>query len=293
MKSAGREFDGMSVVLISGANSGIGYEAALAFARAGHRVMAGSRSPARAEHLVKLAADESLPLQVVQLDVTRDDSVSTAVRITNETWGPVDILINNAAISVVGAVEVQPEQVVRDTFETNFFGPLRLIRAVLPSMRARRQGTIILVGSLNGRIPAPNSGVYAASKQAAAAMSDALAIEVEGLGIRVGCVEIGPYRTGMVNAARVADDPAPPDYAPLLDALRARTRQRMADSGDPAEVAAAIMAMAASSSPPLRQPVGRHAQTWLAEDQIGERFRQGLRRELGLQDPSFPAPSVG
>jgi NAD(P)-dependent dehydrogenase (short-subunit alcohol dehydrogenase family) len=283
----------MSVVLISGGNSGIGYEAALAFARAGHRVMAGSRSPARADHLVKLASDESLPLHVVQLDVTQDESVSTAVRTTTETWGPIDVLINNAAISIVGAVEVQSDQVVRDTFETNFFGPLRLIRAVLPSMRARRRGTIILVGSLQGRLPAPNAGVYAASKQAAAALSDALAIEVEGLGIRVGCVEIGPYRTGMVNVPRIATDPVPPDYAPLLDALRSRTMQRMADSGDPAEVAAAILAMAASPAPPLRQPVGRHALTWLAEDQVGERFRQALRRELGVADPSFAKLAVG
>mgnify|MGYP001370643266 CR=1 FL=1 len=272
----------MSVVLISGASSGIGRLTALAFARAGHQVAAGCRSAGRAADLAAVAAQESLPLRVVDLDVTRPDSVTGAVREAGERFGPVDVLVNNAGVMCIGPVEGASEQTARRVFETNFFGPLLLIQAVLPSMRERRCGSIVLVGSLLGHVPAPGASVYAASKQAAAALHDALSFEVESFGIKVLSVDIGPYPTGI--GANAAAEPGPPAYAPLLDALRGRQARRLAESDDPAEVADAVVEAALGDGARLHVPVGKHAREHLDGDQLAERFLTGLRREIGRPD---------
>jgi NAD(P)-dependent dehydrogenase (short-subunit alcohol dehydrogenase family) len=272
----------MSVVLISGASGGIGRLTALAFARAGHQVAAGSRSAGRAADLAATAVAESLPLRVVSLDVTRPDSVSRAVRETCELFGPVDVLVNNAGVMSAGPVEGAPDDSARRVLETNFFGPLRLIQAVLPSMRERRQGSIVLVGSLLGHVPAPGASIYAASKQAAAALHDALSFEVAAFGIRVSSVDIGPYPTGI--GARADSAPGPAAYAPLLGALRARQARRLGESGDPAEVADAVVEAALGGGSRLHVAVGRHAREHLDDDDRAERFLNGLRRELGRHE---------
>ena len=269
----------MSVVLVSGANSGIGRLCALAFARAGHAVAAGSRSAERATELARAAAAESLPLRVVRLDVTDPASVTRAVAETVEQLGPVDVLVNNAGVMAAGPVECASEDSVRQVFETNVLGPLRLIQAVLQSMRERRHGSIVLVGSLLGRVPAPGASIYAASKQAAAALHDALSFEVEAFGIRVTTLDIGPYRTGITPQA-APDHAAAAAYAPVLDGLRARQARRLAESDDPAEVADAVVEAALRGSPLLHVAVGRHAREHLDGDDLADRFLGGLRREL-------------
>jgi NAD(P)-dependent dehydrogenase (short-subunit alcohol dehydrogenase family) len=182
----------------------------------------------------------------------------------------------------VGPAEAAPEDSVRRVFETNFFGPLRLIQAVLPSMRERRRGSIVLVGSLHGQVPAPGASIYAASKQAAAALHDALSFEVEPFGIRVSTIYLGPYRTGI--GAKAESDPGPPAYAPLLGALRARQARRLGESGDPAEVADAVVEAALGRCPRLHVAVGRHAKEYLDDDDRAERFLSGLRGELGRHE---------
>jgi NAD(P)-dependent dehydrogenase (short-subunit alcohol dehydrogenase family) len=269
----------VSVVLVSGANSGIGRLCALAFARAGHAVAAGSRAAERAAPLARAAAAESLPLRIVRLDVTDPASVVHAAHEARELFGPVDVLVNNAGVMAAGPVEGAAEDSVRQVFETNFLGPLRLIQAVLPSMRERRRGSIVLVGSLLGRVPAPGAGIYAASKQAAAALHDALSFEVEAFGIRVTSVDIGPYRTG-ITAGIAQDHAAAAAYAPMLDGLRARQARRLAESGDPAEVAEAVVEAALHGGPRLHVAVGRHAREHLGGDDLADRFLSGLRREL-------------
>jgi NAD(P)-dependent dehydrogenase (short-subunit alcohol dehydrogenase family) len=271
----------MSVVLVSGATSGVGMLAALAFARTGNQVAAGARSPEGAAALRRAAAAESLPLHAVALDVASRDSVEHAVGDIRERLGPVDVLVNNAGVVASGVVESITEEHARQVLETNFFGPLRLIQAVLPDMRERRGGSIVLIGSLHGRVPAPGAGLYAASKQAAAALHDALAFEAERFGIRVTTVELGPYRTGIGSRA-ITDPPRTAAYADLLTALRERTARRLSESGDPAEAAAAVVSLAGRAGPlPLRVPVGTHAAEWLSGDQRGEEFLRRLRADLG------------
>jgi NAD(P)-dependent dehydrogenase (short-subunit alcohol dehydrogenase family) len=269
--------------LVTGANSGIGLETAMVLGAAGYHVVAGARDPSRAEGLRARAVAAGLAIDVVPLDVTDDASVHAAVAAT----GPVDVLVNNAGTTAAAAVERTPDTVVRRVFETNFFGPLRLIRAVLPTMRARRQGAVVLVGSLSGRVPAPASGVYAASKQAAAVLSDALAIEAEPWGVRVSCVEIGPYRTNIAANAHVSG-PGESAYEDLERRVGARARRRMREAGEASEVAHAILHLAESDQPPLRLPVGRHAREELVGDDRAERFRKRLRTELAREGVEAP-----
>jgi NAD(P)-dependent dehydrogenase (short-subunit alcohol dehydrogenase family) len=273
----------MSVVLVSGATSGVGMLTALAFARAGNEVAAGARSAEGAAALRQAAAAESLPLQTVPLDVTSRDSVEQAIGDIRKRLGPVDVVVNNAGVVASGVVESITEEHARQVLETNFFGPLRLIQAVLPDMRERRRGTIVLIGSLHGRVPAPGAALYAASKQAAAALHDALAFEAERFGIRVSTLELGPYRTGIGSRA-LTDPPRSAAYADLLTALRERTARRLSESGDPAEVAAAVVSLVGADQAgplPLRIPVGPHAAEWLSGDQRGTEFLNRLRADLG------------
>ena len=224
----------MSVVLVSGANRGLGALIALEFARGGHRVFAGARRPDDAHDLRTAALSAQLSLDVVALDVTSEASTVEAVDRVVASAGTLDVLVSNAGIGGGGPIELATDDAVRRLFEVNTFGTLRLIRAALPVMRAQRRGNIIAVGSLSGRVPSPGMGVYAASKQAVVAIVEALALEVEQFGIRVSCVEPGPYRTQITGAT--APPPATSPYSVLMQALRARTKRRLAESGDPDEI---------------------------------------------------------
>ena len=167
------------VALITGASSGIGRATALHLAVRGYRVHATMRTPqAAGPSLVEQARSEALPITVSQLDVTDPASVARAVSAVLADSGHIDVLINNAGIGDLGPVEMVSEDDTRRMFETNVFGPLRMLRAVLPGMRARHHGTIVNVSSVAGRIVGGGNGMYAATKHALEAASEALALEV-------------------------------------------------------------------------------------------------------------------
>jgi NAD(P)-dependent dehydrogenase (short-subunit alcohol dehydrogenase family) len=188
-------------VLITGTSKGIGFETALAFARAGHTVHATMRNPAQAPSLAAIAATEKLPITVTAMDVDSDDSVTSGIA-SALAQGPVDILINNAGLECVGSVEETPLSTFRAVMETNFFGALRCTQAVLPHMRQRGGGCIVNVSSVAGRFAFPPFTPYCASKWALEALSEALAGEVKSSNIRVLLVEPGIVDTAM--ARRIA-----------------------------------------------------------------------------------------
>src|SRR5260370_15024978 len=168
------------VVLVTGCSSGFGLESALTFARAGYRVYATVRHPAKLRQVETAAAAEGLTLGIRELDVTNDRSVQQGVKGILEAEGRIDVLVNNAGVARVGPVELLPDALVRDTFETNFFGPLRTIRAVLPGMRAQRSGVIINISSVAGRPwGKPHTWAYDASKHALGTLSDGLALQLQ------------------------------------------------------------------------------------------------------------------
>ena len=142
----------MATILITGASKGIGMATALILGRAGHRVYATMRNPSQSPELAKIAADESLPISISVMDVDTDDSVSKAITAIQKGAGNIDVLVNNAGIEDRGSVEESDMSVFKRIMETNYFGVLRCIKAVLPQMRKRKDGCIINVSTVAGRI---------------------------------------------------------------------------------------------------------------------------------------------
>jgi NAD(P)-dependent dehydrogenase (short-subunit alcohol dehydrogenase family) len=232
----------VNVVVLTGCSSGFGLLSALTFARSGDRVYATMRDPAGGSRLAGVAAAEGLDVTVSQLDVTDDDSVRRAVGEVLEADGRIDVLVNNAGVLHLGSVELLAEEAFRATFETNFFGAIRMIRAVLPAMRAQGSGTIINVSSTAGRLPAPPMNwSYAASKAALGTLSDALGWELEPFGVKVVCLEPGFYPTQIVANAGMPADPDSP-YRGYEEAMVRFFDEGMKSEADPQIVAEAIVA---------------------------------------------------
>jgi NAD(P)-dependent dehydrogenase (short-subunit alcohol dehydrogenase family) len=247
----------MSVVLITGCNSGFGLETALAFARRGDVTFASMRDPRRATALRQRAEAEGLDFEVLALDVTNDASVAAAIRQVENRHGAIDVLVNNAGIDHAGPVETIPIERARAMFETNLWGPVRTSRAVLPAMRARRSGVIVNVSSIAGRIPPnPYGGFYAASKHALSVLSESLASEVGIFGIRVVCLEPSFFATGITGRAWPEDQAHGPygsDYAWIRAFISATVVKQGAD---PSIVARAVVRAVDDPSAPLHVLVG-------------------------------------
>ena len=192
----------MAVIFITGSSTGIGLATAVAFGRARHDVYATMRNPDRAPELASIAAKERLPIKVLPMDVDNDTSVGKAVAGVLAESGRIDVLVNNAGIAVTGPVEELPLAEFRRVMETNYFGALRCIQAVVRGMRERRDGHIINVSSIQGRISIPSYAAYAASKWALEAASEALAQEAKSFGIKVSIVEPGMIATPVWDKRR-------------------------------------------------------------------------------------------
>jgi len=235
------------VALVTGASSGFGKLTAEHLLAAGYRVFGTSRRPRSHESI-----------EMLQLDVQSDDSVEACVTELIARAGRIDLLVNNAGQIHASVVEETSLDVARDVFETNFWGVVRVTRAVLPSMRRQKSGHIINVGSLAGLIGVPGQGFYSASKFALEGYSETLAIELTPFGIGVSLIEPGFFRTslheGMSSSARRIDD---------YDAIRSGIEQSIARSieggDDPVKVAHAIVQVAKSGSARLRHRVGDDA----------------------------------
>ena len=255
----------MSVVLITGCSSGFGLEAALAFARRGDTTVATMRNLDKAAALRERAAAEGLDVQIERLDVCDGASVTECIGDVLERVGPIDVLVNNAGIGGGGPIETMNLDNAHRVLDTNFWGALRTIRAVLPAMRAQRAGVIINVSSLVSRLPGtPYQGMYAASKVALNAASESLAGEVAPLGIRVVSIEPGFFETAIQDNDISADEPPSEVYGADQQWLRSFFEAGGADGhASPAVVAEAIVAAASDPDTPLHVPVGDDAAMYL------------------------------
>ncbi len=250
----------MATVLITGTSRGIGLETALAFARAGHTVHATMRNPAASPQLRDIAAREKLPIHIATMDVDSDSSVTSAVNAILAAYGSIDVLVNNAGIESAGSVEEAPFADFRACMETNYFGMLRCIQALVPSMRQRRSGCIVNVTSVAGRLASGPLIPYMASKWAAEALSEGLAGEVKSFNIRVAIVEPGIIDTAM--ARRIGENEKQSAY-PHLARFAQMFQNSLKNPVPPTLVAEKILEIAESGTWQLRHPVGPDAAPFL------------------------------
>jgi NAD(P)-dependent dehydrogenase (short-subunit alcohol dehydrogenase family) len=246
----------MALAVVTGTSSGIGFATAVSLARAGHTVAATMRNLDGGAELRKIAEKEKLPIHLAALDVDDDASVREAFAQAVAQHGSIDILVNNAGIGGGGAVEETPLELFRNVMETNFFGGLRCIKAVVPSMRERRRGTIVNVTSVAGRMANTPQASYAASKWAFEALSECLAQEMRAFNVRVAIVEPGVIATPIFTKARPLQEGSPYPHSKRLRALFAAS---LANPTPPSVVRDLIRDIVDSDTCQLRYPAGPDA----------------------------------
>lgn len=283
----------MSVILVTGASTGIGQEAALHMARKGHQVYAGLRTPANATELKEQIAAESLPVEIVQLDITDDESVTNAVAHIMKNAGRIDALVNNAGIGGGRAVEETPLEEVRQIFDTNYFGSVRMLLAITPIMREQRSGRIVTVGSLAGRMVFGCHGHYSATKWALEGLSEALAFEMAEFNVQVAMIEPGSIPTPAWEKG--TPPPADTKYMNSLERLGAWATHTMKNPSNTTDVAVAIADAIESETPRFRYPVGQDAveniagrfsvddEEWIAANRLqGDAFSKRWHEIVGV-----------
>ena len=248
------------VVFVTGSSTGIGEATALHFARRGDTVYATMRTPDESGAALRNAAElEGLDLTLLALDVNHDHSVDRAIGAAMERAGHIDVLVNNAGVGSLTSVEEVSMEDAKAVFETNLFGALRTMQAVLPSMRERRSGTIVNVSSISGRLVSGGHGIYSSSKYALEAMSEAVALEARRYEVRVIIIEPGFMSTPILDKAGKPLDPDGP-YAEVLGRMQAMYTHARAHAEPPSVVATAIERALDDPEPKLRYAVGEGAE---------------------------------
>lgn len=250
-------------VLITGASDGLGKALALLLAERGYRVFAGGRSQQKLAQLDSIAREKKFALESIALDVCSDSSVQSAIQNVLTKAGALDVLVNNAGVNYTAAVEDLSMEDWRAQFETNVFGVLRVTRAVLPQMRERRSGRILMMSSLSGLMTPPTQGAYSSSKHALEGLSNALRMELYPFGIDVVLIEPGYIVTGIQKAAAELSRPyleRGGPYAPLYARFFASVNNMRAQSKTTPEDCASVMLHAIETP----RPKARYGVTSLA-----------------------------
>ncbi len=254
----------MKNAVVTGSNSGIGLSTCITLAKAGYRVFAGMRSLAKGEELRATAEAAGVTVTLLQLDINDATSVDTAFAEVNKV-GPVDVLVNNAGVGGATPLELTPLDEHKQIFETNYFGTVRCLHAVLPQMRERKQGTIVNLSSVEGLLAVPNQAPYSASKWAVEGMSEALAHELKRFGVRVVIIEPGVIMTKIFDNS--AEATRYDKTSPYKDIMRRNGKMFVAgfkQGTPPADVANVILESIETKDYKLRWPVGADARDMIA-----------------------------
>ena len=230
------------VSIVTGSSSGIGLETALILARNGYFTYATMRNPEKDAPIKNALKKENLPIKVIQLDVIDDESLKNAIDHVTSEAGRIDVLVNNAGYGLVGALEELSMEEIKAQYETNLFGLVRVIQAVLPTMRKQRSGRILNLSSGAGLFGYPGGSAYVSSKFAVEGLSESMAYELEPFGIRVILIEPGFVQTNFANSmviAKKAQDPTSP-YSQMMQRIAASSSE-LAKSGSPADLVANVI----------------------------------------------------
>jgi NAD(P)-dependent dehydrogenase (short-subunit alcohol dehydrogenase family) len=282
----------MALALVTGSSTGIGLATSISLARSGHTVVAAMRNLERSGEVRKIAGKEKLPIHLAKVDVDDDASVREGFAKVVAEHGPIEVLVNNAGIPGGGPVEEASLDAFRQVMETNFFGGLRCIKAVIPSMRERRKGTIVNVTSIAGRTAGAALASYAASKWAFEALSECLAQEMRAFNVRVAIVEPGVIATPIFKKV----PPPRPSLYPYGRRLRAIFAAALAHPTPPSVVGDLIRDIVDGDSWQLRYPAGPDAAPIMklraskTDEQVieeaaqsDEEFVAQFKRETGIE----------
>ncbi len=270
------------VWFITGCSTGFGRELGQLVLRRGWQAVVTARDVARVQDLTEGHEDRALALS---LDVTRTDQIQAAVKQAEERFGAIDVLVNNAGYGYQSSIEEGVDAEIRAQFDANVFGLAAMIRAVLPGMRARRRGHIINLSSQAGFIGFEGSGYYAATKHAVEGLSDSLSREVAPMGIKVTCVEPGPFRTDWAGRSLKQTRPSIADYQNTVGArLELTANYSGKQPGDPIRAAEAMIRIVEAENPPKHLVLGS-----IALDGVRNKLKETLAEVEAWADTSRSA----
>jgi len=251
------------VAIVTGSSSGIGFETALLLSKSGFHTYASMRNLEKSKNITEIVNTENLPLRVIQLDVNDDISVKNAINKIIAENGRIDVLINNAGYGLFSPIEDITLDQVKEQFETNFFGVVRLVKEVLPVMRKQRNGIIVNVSSGAGRVAIPVSSAYVATKFALEELSESMRYELKEFGINIIIIEPGVIRTNFVENMKTAGTRSRSEspYADLIGMTLKGFGGLMDNSSPPKLVAEAILNAITSKEPEIRYVVGDDAKS--------------------------------
>ena len=252
------------VAIVTGSSSGIGMDTAVTLARNGFLTYATVRNMEKSSIIKTAAEKEKLPIKVVHLDVTDDQSVNNAIRTIDSEDGRIDVLINNAGYGLVGAFEDLSIDEIKNQYETNVFGLMRVTQAVLPIMRRQKSGIIVNVSSGAGLFGYPGGSAYVSTKFAVEGLSESISYELGPFGIKVVLIEPGFIKTNFANAMLIgkkAQDLNSP-YSKMMQRMQANSGEMTKNASPVDVVSKAILEAVTNKSPNLRYLAGRDVETW-------------------------------
>lgn len=255
------------IALVTGSSSGIGFETSLRFAQNGIYTYASMRNLRKSDEMLVYARKDNLPLKILRLDVTDEESISEAIDKIISEKGRIDIVVNNAGYSLLGPLEQLHINEIKEEFETNFFGIIKLIQSVLPIMRKQGYGRIINISSLAGRIGFPLSSAYVSSKFALEGLVESLRYEVQPYGILVSLIEPGVTKTNFVNNMKLGENVITSsnsgnDDSPYVEIIQKRIsafKPRFEKGSSTSKVADIVLQAVTSDNPKARYLVGEDA----------------------------------
>ena len=279
------------IALVTGSSSGIGFETSLALARNGFHTYATMRKLGNegSERLTDLVKDENIPLQIVQLDVDNEKSVSVAIDEIVKEKRRIDIVINNAGYSLAGPLEETSIEEIRAQFETNFFGAVKVMQAAIPIMREQRSGKVVNITSMGGRVAIPLDSIYHGTKFALEGLSESLRYELEPFGIKVILIEPGAVGSNFWKNVKIADKTSSHNdndssYKQIVNHVSDLYKQMEQNTIHPSEVAKVILQAVLSDNPDFRYVVGKDAAAILEarRNMADKEFHNFMKRQFNL-----------
>ncbi len=272
------------VAVVTGSTGGIGLATSLALARNGYRTYATMRNLAKRDSVQSVVDKQHLPIRVVQLDVTDENSIKSAIQSILSETGRIDLLVNNAGYGLTGALEDIGIDEIKAQYETNLYGVIRVTQEVLPIMRKQGSGRIINISSGAGRFGFPGGSAYVSSKFALEGLSESMAYELEQFGIKTVLVEPGFVRTNFGDnmvIAQKAQDPNSP-YSQMMQMMSSIRGKMLENASDADLVAEVVVEAATAKEPNLRYLAGKDVQQMVAakksmsDEEFQKMMKQGV-----------------